>query len=404
MPAARRLFVMAAGCGDGGRLGMGSLTAGALRFARVADAALASDGVASVAAGAAHSVALTTDGSVLTWGDNACGQLGHTPTAAAVALPREVLLPEAAVAVAAGDAHTLAVGASGAVWAWGRADGGALGLGTATATHGGPIFAPRRVVGMEGAASVAAGRSHSLALTHDGSLYSWGAAPSGALGHGEARGAPLEAAPRRVRTLGGVKVAAVSAGGDRSGALTRDGEAFEWGASVDGRPRRGDPPHPITGIPGALIALSTGRHHSAALRVGGRGVAWGDGGDHGALGTGAPTPGPPSPPAPIATPTLLTSIAVGWRHCAAVGVDGQLLTWGWGGSPGSEGVGSAGDAGGTGGGQLGSGDDLDIAIPTRVPGADIGGGGGREWVDAAAWRAVAVACGLNNTLAVVELL
>lgn len=387
--AARR-FVVTAGNGDAGRLGLGAVATGALRFTRVTDPALASDAVAAVAAGGAHSVALTDDGSVLTWGDNSAGQLGHTPGAAAVAAPREVLVPEPAVAVAAGDAATFAVGASGALWAWGR--GVACGLG-ADSVADVAVPAPRRVTGLEGVVAVAAGRSHALALTADASVFSFGLAAAGALGHGETSGRPLEPTPRRVRPLGGVRVAAVSAGGDRSGALTDDGTLFEWGAAVDGRPRPGAPPAQVDVPP--LTALATGRHHSLGVRIGGRGAAWGDGGDHGALGT-APLPGPPSPPAPIATDVLIQAVATGWQHSAAVGVDGDLLTWGWGGSPGS----AAGDPGATGGGQLGTGDDLDCFVPFCVPGFVDGDGG---WVPAAAWRAVAVACGLNHTLAVLEM-
>lgn len=51
------------------------------------------------------------------------------PPSAQVGLPAEVPLPERATALAAGYFHTLAVGESGAVWAWGCNGQGQLGLG-----------------------------------------------------------------------------------------------------------------------------------------------------------------------------------------------------------------------------------------------------------------------------------
>jgi hypothetical protein len=393
-PPSTRRFLAAAGCADHGRLGLGDAVRGALHFTLLSDAALASDDVAAAAAGAAHSVAVTADGSVLSWGLNDRGQLGHSPAATFVALPREVLLPEPAVAVAAGAAHTLAVGASGGVWAWGAGEGGRLGLG-ADAAAGPPLCEPRRVPGLANVTAVAAGRAHSLASTSDGAVFSWGCASAGALGHAEPRGRPVEPSPRRLRSLDGARIVAVSAAGDRSAALDGDGAPWEWGAAVDGRPRRAAPPALTPGLP-PLVRLALAPHRTLAVRVGGRGVAWGDGGDHAANGT-PPDRATSRAPAPLATPATLADIAAGWQHGAAVGDDGRLLTWGWGGSAGSEGAFDSQET--AGGGQLGHGDDLDRQVPTRVVGLRWGGG---AWVECGKWRAVGVAAGFNHTLAVVE--
>lgn len=136
--------VVSFGTADCGRLGQG-LPLVSLFYPRPLPAL---DGAActDVAAGGAHSLVLAGDGSVLSFGLNDRGQLGHSPRAEEVPEPREVLLPEAAVAVAAGDFHSLALTADGRVWTWGDGTGGALGLGPGAPT----VSAPRLLADLKG--------------------------------------------------------------------------------------------------------------------------------------------------------------------------------------------------------------------------------------------------------------
>ncbi|MDZ7815312.1 MAG: hypothetical protein U5N86_04675 [Planctomycetota bacterium] len=85
---------------------------------------------AVLAAGSAHSLALFSDGSVYAWGDNAEGQLGlgyevdrDTPTLVGAFSDKDV------ISLAAGAAHSLALCSDGSVYAWGYNDDGQLGLG-----------------------------------------------------------------------------------------------------------------------------------------------------------------------------------------------------------------------------------------------------------------------------------
>ena len=69
------------------------------------------------------------------------------------------------MAVACGFSHTLAVSEDGAIWTWGKGEFGALGNGSVDHRR-----CPVRIV-MEGGASavvVAAGDRHSAAVTEDG--------------------------------------------------------------------------------------------------------------------------------------------------------------------------------------------------------------------------------------------
>lgn len=81
-------------------------------------------------------------------------------------------MPPKVCAVAAGEAHTLALTCDGEVYSWGRGTFGRLGTGREADEHvptavGGGRQRPRF-------AAVAAGAYHSLALDDEGSLWSWG--------------------------------------------------------------------------------------------------------------------------------------------------------------------------------------------------------------------------------------
>jgi alpha-tubulin suppressor-like RCC1 family protein len=95
------------------------------------------------------------------------------------------------VAVAADNGHALALSPEGGVWAWGQNARGQLGEGTLDRR-----LAPTRVRGLSGGVAVAAGGAFSLALRDDGSVWSWGDNAFGQLGN-----APPVYAPFVVRSL-----------------------------------------------------------------------------------------------------------------------------------------------------------------------------------------------------------
>jgi len=80
-----------------------------------------------IAAGAVHSLALKTDGTLWAWGFNAYGQLGDG-TQVDKNIP--VLIGSDYATIAAGSIHTLALKTDGTLWAWGFNGDGELGDGT----------------------------------------------------------------------------------------------------------------------------------------------------------------------------------------------------------------------------------------------------------------------------------
>ena len=82
----------------------------------------------TAACGYEHTVALDATGSLWASGHNGFGQLGTGDTENRLEFTR-VELPERAVAVACGSNHTVVVDDTGALWVAGRSDYGQLGAG-----------------------------------------------------------------------------------------------------------------------------------------------------------------------------------------------------------------------------------------------------------------------------------
>jgi alpha-tubulin suppressor-like RCC1 family protein/predicted cupin superfamily sugar epimerase len=219
-------------------------------------------GISAVAAGSTHSVAVKNDGTVWGWGSNAYSQLGDGTTTQRF-LPVRATGLSGAVSVAAGAGHTVAVRGDGTVWAWGANQGGQLGIGSSSPTSAVPLPVPA----VTGAVSAAAADSHSVVVTADGSVYTWGTGDQGQLGLGPAT-SPL---PAQTIAAGGTpftgllsacgSFAAAGAGGGGGGcaAVSGDGGSGTWVVALPAvaflvrairRRRKGGAPPPDGPSPG----------------------------------------------------------------------------------------------------------------------------------------------------------
>ena len=180
----------------------------------------AGSGVVAITAGDTFSLALKSDGSVFAWGNNASGQLGdgsaptdHSSPVAVGALG----IGSGVVHVAGGGSHSIALTADGRVYAWGNNASGQVGDGSAPTDQHVPIL----IGGLSRIVDIAAGRAHSLAVASDGTVFSWGDNILGQLGDGTNT---KRSVPGPVTGLGtGSKVVAVFAAGDHSHALVGGG-------------------------------------------------------------------------------------------------------------------------------------------------------------------------------------
>lgn len=150
-------------------------------------------GVQQLAAGDTHVCALDSAGSAWCWGDNGAGQMGLGTIGGIRTWPSMVegLPPVSLTGLAAGGAHSCALTEAGAVYCWGNNSFGQLGNGTTTTSA-----TPSMVQGLPSAAvdatiGLTAGYDFSCALTASGAAYCWGDNAHGQLGNGSTVASPL---------------------------------------------------------------------------------------------------------------------------------------------------------------------------------------------------------------------
>jgi alpha-tubulin suppressor-like RCC1 family protein len=238
-----------------------------------------SSGVTAVAAGDSFSCALTEGGGVKCWGHNMYGQLGDGTTIDRTAPVDVIGLSSGVVAIAAGGAHTCAVTEDRALKCWGRNYHGQLGDGTTE-----DRWTPVDVIGLSSDISgIALGNQHSCAVIVGGGAKCWGSNVYGQLGDGTRidRTTPVD-------VLGlSSGVASIAAGGDNaysyghSCAVTEVGGVKCWGSNEYGQLGDGTTldqltPVEVNGLTSGVAQVSAGWHHSCALTQSGGVKCWGD--------------------------------------------------------------------------------------------------------------------------------
>ena len=272
-----------------------------------------SSGVLELAAGDAHTCAVTVAGAVLCWGDNGNGQLGDSST-----IPRKTPvavtgLGSGVVAVTAGGSKSCALTSAGAVMCWGYNGDGQLGDGTTTDRN-----APVPVSGLtRGVVGIAAGGGHVCALTSAGAVKCWGAGDYGQLGDG---GETQQHKP--VQTAGlRSGVVAIASGALHSCALTNTSQVKCWGANGSGQSGTGlngfaqRTPARVIGLGTTPAGLGLGYYHSCAILAAGTLKCWGAN-SNGQLGDGTNT-GRPAPVSMIGI-TGVSAVGAHMGHTCAV--------------------------------------------------------------------------------------
>ncbi|XP_069781822.1 probable E3 ubiquitin-protein ligase HERC6 isoform X2 [Narcine bancroftii] len=185
--------------------------------------------VTEVSCGAGHTVFLLTDGTVYTCGQNDSGQLGRK--ASTTALEQVMALSTRTIIhVACGKNHSLALCDSGSVFAWGDETYGQLGSEKCTSY----VSHPSKVKQLEvPIMQIRCGHYHSLALSQAGTVYSWGQNTCGQLGNGQC--SRRDSNPQRVRFLNGIPITLIAAGESHSFALSLSGAVYGWGSNNYGQ-------------------------------------------------------------------------------------------------------------------------------------------------------------------------
>jgi alpha-tubulin suppressor-like RCC1 family protein/regulation of enolase protein 1 (concanavalin A-like superfamily) len=304
--------------------------------------------VVAIAGGAYHSMALTQDGKVWTWGANFRGELGDgaemgqdADLAPTRLKPGRVSgLNETAdnpvIAIAAGSYYSLALKKDGTVWEWGT------GLGQGSSDHlmatqvkfaDGTSLSDIEAISAEGYHAVAIRKS-------DHTIWAWGQNASGELGNGTTitTATPVQVTMNGVAFAGATKVLAGS--GYTLALKGNEGTVWAWGANYsgilgDGTDHNASQPVQVLGFdpqnPAADIA--TGVYHSMALCGDGRVWTWGEN-VYGELGNGSITPfGEPasSIPRPLPVSGITGNVAaIGAGRTRSFVIDQSGRIWAWG--------------------------------------------------------------------------
>lgn len=307
-----------------------------------------------------------TDGTLWCWGSNQYGQLGDGTSAIRNGPVFVSALGKSAVHVSAGEVSTCAWAEDGAVWCWGVSDyigndGQRLFCGSSScdptpvrmqgftepvvqvATGAGPCavqsdgtlwcwgYAPPAEQSAFGTniAEVRVGNLFKCARKTDGSLWCSGYNDVGQLGDGTTS-ATFRNAPTQV-TAFGTNVAGFTAGDSYACARKTDGTLWCWGSFLslaDVRDAGAGQPTPtqMTTLGSSVIAVSSGRSHTCAVKADGTLWCWGKN-QFGQLGDGTTV----ERDAPVQVKALgqsVTDVSAGGGSTCAKKSDGTLWCWG----------------------------------------------------------------------------
>lgn len=309
--------------------------------------------VTQVVTGAFHTLVLTASGQLYAFGDNRDGQLGNStnvetekanPTPTLVTLPGEV---GPVSQIAAGAEHSLALTSSGQLYAFGDNETGQLGNATNVETE--KANAIPTLVTLPGQIGpitlIAAGESHSLVATSSGQLYAFGYNRYGQLGNATNIGTPNpNPTPTLVSLPGEVGVPTqIAAGAVHTLVITSSGQLYAFGSNVFGElgtttnveTSNANPTPSLVALPGAIgapVQIAAGASHTLVVTSSGQLYSFGRN-LFGQLGiaTNSETNNANPTPSLVALPGAIgttTQIAAGENHSLAVTSGGQLYAFG----------------------------------------------------------------------------
>ena len=259
--------------------------------------------VLDIDCGLEHTIAVVKPGKLFAWGHGGGGRLGTAGSDAfsgvlgtssgvpvreikptPIALTGESKRGTLFKAVACGDYHSLGLTTEGKVYSWGVGFVGQRGVSLVEGSDPAPALVN---IADSTVTSIAAGYTTSACVTSDGKLYTWGGGSCGKLGHGTSDGAEDglfedESVPRQVLgTLLSRKVIVVACGDFHTLAVVasatgrrRSEELYAWGDNSFGQLGTGDfkgraEPTKVILEQGdnytKLVSVSAGSAHSAAI-------------------------------------------------------------------------------------------------------------------------------------------
>ena len=270
-----------------------------------------------VIAGSAYGLAIQSNSTLWSWGNNNTGQLGLSDTVIRSS-PVQVGALSTWTKIAAGTTMSLAIQSNSTLWSWGGNDVGQLGLSDITNRS-----SPIQVGALSVWTGIACGYGHSLAIQSNGTLWSWGNNSLGALGLSNItnRSSPVQVGALSVWTK-------IACGYRHSLALQSNGTLWSWGGNSFGQLGSSNITHRSSPAQvGALLwkEIAASDRHSLAIQSNGTLWVWG-GNSYGQLGLGDLNRR--SSPVQVGTLSNWSKIAAGTGHALAIQSDSNLWIWG----------------------------------------------------------------------------
>jgi hypothetical protein len=300
-------------CWGGGDLGqLGDDTTPLSRSEPGPVPALGND-IISIACGAYHTMAITSDHSLWLWGSNGYGQLGDGSMQERHVPWRSPTLGGAVAAVSAGERNTCVLKTDGTVWCWGWNLYGQVGDGT-TMDRDVPVQ-------VKNLGNTVAEVSRSCARKLDGSLWCWGTPPPHSYND-------YLVTPEQVVSLGNSVAHVVANDGSNICVQKMDGTVWCWGFVIqnDGTPALVPAPVQMTTLGTTVVELSMGDYHTCARKADGTVWCWG-GNNQGQLGNGTRD----SSTTPLQVTALggdVVEVVSGQERSCARKADGTVWCWG----------------------------------------------------------------------------
>jgi len=193
--------------------------------------------IKKVCCGAKFTLAIDFKGRVFAWGKGGDGCLGNNDL-------KDKAMPQLIdpshfgtnsenfiVDIACGAQHCLAINSEGDLYSWGNGKFGKLGHNNEKSE-----LVPKKVRYFVKqrlkVISISAGERHSAAISEKNELYTWGNGSNYRLGHGLLSN---EYQPKLVTSLAEYYVSRVSCGANHTVAVTTDGHVYTWGSGLNGR-------------------------------------------------------------------------------------------------------------------------------------------------------------------------
>ncbi|XP_047510214.1 probable E3 ubiquitin-protein ligase HERC4 isoform X5 [Pieris napi] len=235
--------------------------------------------LSAIACGLQHSMAIDEWGQPFSWGSDSMGQLGSNLGAHAQDKPKiiKLLATKNLIQIACGSYHSIALTNNGELYTWGANSFGQCGLGMMSNKE----TTPQQITSLVGVpiALVTCGSNHTFVLSKSGAVYGFGKNGHGQLG---LQDKDNRCYPTHLKSLRNVKVCYISCGEDFTAFLTLDGGVFTCGSGEYGQTGHGSVkdelvPRKIMELMGSTVTqIACGRRH-VLCRVGDRVLACGYG-------------------------------------------------------------------------------------------------------------------------------